>query len=217
MSRIKELRKQKKISQEKLAKELNVHQTAVSQWEQGRTTPDSQLLPNIAKYFNVSTDYILGITDFRDDVNQKLCYILAEAEFNSPKHRHGQNVAPFIPKDIIDKIKNDTYRFTHESLEGICLNVGLDKDEVLRSATTRELPNELDSFSYALLEETRDLTNEEKEKVIDFIRFIKSQRFRHADSEAYIAATGGHVSVPGSEETPESARKIIDETFDDEE
>lgn len=62
MNRIKQLRKEKNISQGKLAKILNVHQTAVSQWEQGRTTPDSQLLPAIASFFNVSTDYLLGIS-----------------------------------------------------------------------------------------------------------------------------------------------------------
>ena len=63
MNRIKELRTQRKISQLKLAKELNVHQTAVSQWEQNRTSPDSQLLPEIASYFGVSVDYLLGIDD----------------------------------------------------------------------------------------------------------------------------------------------------------
>ena len=63
MNRIIELRTQRKISQLKLAKELNVHQTAVSQWEQNRTSPDSQLLPDIASYFGVSIDYLLGIDD----------------------------------------------------------------------------------------------------------------------------------------------------------
>lgn len=63
MSRIKQLRKQKQISQGKLAQILNVHQTAVSQWEQNRTTPDSQLLPVIADFFNVSVDYLMERTD----------------------------------------------------------------------------------------------------------------------------------------------------------
>ena len=59
MNRIKELRLKNKISQTKLAKALNVHQTAVSQWEQGRTSPDMETLPKIADFFGVSTDYIL--------------------------------------------------------------------------------------------------------------------------------------------------------------
>lgn len=37
MNKIKELRVKRKISQQKLAAALNVHQTAISQWETGRT------------------------------------------------------------------------------------------------------------------------------------------------------------------------------------
>lgn len=72
MNRIKELRNQRKISQLKLAKELNVHQTAVSQWEQNRTSPDSQLLPDIASYFGVSVDYLLGIDDDNKPVKKSI-------------------------------------------------------------------------------------------------------------------------------------------------
>lgn len=47
-------------SQEELAKIINVHQTAVSQWEQGRTTPDIETIKKLASLFNVSVDYLLG-------------------------------------------------------------------------------------------------------------------------------------------------------------
>lgn len=60
MSRIKELRLDKGLSQESLAKILNVHQTAVSQWEKSRTMPDIELLTKMARHFDVSIDYLLG-------------------------------------------------------------------------------------------------------------------------------------------------------------
>ena len=63
MERIKILRKDAGLSQKELAEALGVHQTAVSQWEQGRTMPDIGLLPCLAEFFNVSVDYILGRTD----------------------------------------------------------------------------------------------------------------------------------------------------------
>ena len=47
MNRIYELRKQNGLSQQKLAEILNVHQTAVSQWEKGRTNPDMSILQAI--------------------------------------------------------------------------------------------------------------------------------------------------------------------------
>ncbi len=60
MNRIYELRKQNGLSQQKLAEILNVHQTAVSQWEKGRTNPDMSILQAMSKYFKVSIDYILN-------------------------------------------------------------------------------------------------------------------------------------------------------------
>lgn len=60
MNKIKELRVSHNLSQQKLANILNVHQTAVSQWEKGRTCPDMEILKKIADFFNVSVDYLLG-------------------------------------------------------------------------------------------------------------------------------------------------------------
>lgn len=42
-------------------------------------------------------------------------------------------------------------------------------------------------------------------------------RYQFEQNVSYLAATGGNISVPGSEETPSPARKLIDETFDKEE
>ena len=61
MNKIKELRQHKGLSQKQLADMLNVHQTAVSQRENGRTSPDMEILKRIAGLFEVSTDYLLDI------------------------------------------------------------------------------------------------------------------------------------------------------------
>ncbi|MDY2902630.1 MAG: helix-turn-helix transcriptional regulator [Bacilli bacterium] len=58
--KIKDLRLKNKLTQDDLAKNLNVSIQAVSKWENGGT-PDIELLPKIAKYFKVSTDFLLGI------------------------------------------------------------------------------------------------------------------------------------------------------------
>lgn len=62
MTSIKELRKQKHVSQAELARELGIHQTAVSQWENGRTMPDTDSLNKLSEYFGVSIDRLLGKT-----------------------------------------------------------------------------------------------------------------------------------------------------------
>lgn len=58
---LKELRKEKKLSQVEFAKEFNIGQTTVSGWETGYREPDLDTLIKLSKYFGVTTDYLLGI------------------------------------------------------------------------------------------------------------------------------------------------------------
>jgi len=67
MNIIKELRTQKKISQQQLADLCNVHQTAVSQWENGRTLPDRNSLQLLAHVFGVSVELLLGLEKPKDE------------------------------------------------------------------------------------------------------------------------------------------------------
>ncbi len=60
---LKELREEKKLSQIQFAKEFNVSQTTISGWETGYREPDFNTLIEIAKYFGVTTDYLLGLED----------------------------------------------------------------------------------------------------------------------------------------------------------
>lgn len=61
--KIKELRKAQDITQEKLADYLNISYQAVSKWENGLALPDITLLPQLADFFGVSADELLGITN----------------------------------------------------------------------------------------------------------------------------------------------------------
>lgn len=67
MSIIKTLRNEKGLTQAKLAKLCNVHQTAVSQWEKGRTAPDKESLKILSEIFGVSVDTIMGIENASSD------------------------------------------------------------------------------------------------------------------------------------------------------
>lgn len=61
--RIKEIRKAKKMTQLKLALELNTSQNTISRYENGEREPSIKDLIKIADYFNVSIDYLLERTD----------------------------------------------------------------------------------------------------------------------------------------------------------
>ena len=57
--KLKSLRKEKNISQEKLAQYLNVSFQAVSKWENSSAYPDIELLPEIARFFGITVDALL--------------------------------------------------------------------------------------------------------------------------------------------------------------
>ncbi len=100
MKNIKTLRTDAGMSQQTFAALFGVHQTAVSQWEKGRTSPDLETAKAIADYFHVNLDYVLD------------------------------RVSPDIAED---------------------------------------------NFLFALSAEAKTLTDEQKQDVMDFIRFKKSQ------------------------------------------
>lgn len=58
--KIRDLRKQKRMSQTELAKSAGVSQTTVTAWETGKAEPSSSAVAKLADIFNVTTDYLLG-------------------------------------------------------------------------------------------------------------------------------------------------------------
>lgn len=62
--RLKELRIEKKISQAQLAADTGLTISAISKWEQGQRIPSALAIITLAKYFNVTTDYLLGVSDY---------------------------------------------------------------------------------------------------------------------------------------------------------
>lgn len=61
--RLKELIKEKGISQQALAESIGFSQRAVSKWINQQAEPTENAIVKCAKYFGVSTDYLLGLSD----------------------------------------------------------------------------------------------------------------------------------------------------------
>lgn len=75
-NRIKFLRELNNLTQKELADKAKIGYRTISDYERGVSTPDADALKNLAKVFNVSTDYLLGITNEKlkesnptDDIN----------------------------------------------------------------------------------------------------------------------------------------------------
>lgn len=63
--KIKELRNAKKMTQEQLATRLGLVKGSISAYEQGTKYPSLEVLVNLCQIFNVSADYLLGLSDDR--------------------------------------------------------------------------------------------------------------------------------------------------------
>ena len=61
--RLKELRKEYKISQMELSDYTGISQSAIAKWELNKTEPTASALITLSKFFNESVDYLLGLTD----------------------------------------------------------------------------------------------------------------------------------------------------------
>lgn len=83
--KIKELRNQNNVTQDNLAKAVGISTQAVSKWENGGL-PDIELLPSIAKYFNVTIDFLFDIpsNNLENTEENLMNYIL---NFPSQKER----------------------------------------------------------------------------------------------------------------------------------
>lgn len=77
--KIRNLRKAKNISQEKLASYLGVSFQAVSKWENGVTMPDVTMIPALASFFEITTDELFDFNVYETEQKvMKLCYEAAE-------------------------------------------------------------------------------------------------------------------------------------------
>ena len=61
---LKMIRKQKNLNQLKVAFDLNISREALSHYENGKRSPDIQMLRILSEYFNVSIDYLINGKEF---------------------------------------------------------------------------------------------------------------------------------------------------------
>jgi len=61
--RLKELRLEKGLSIEKLAKQIGIGHASISRWENCQAIVNGEQLITLAKFFNVSIDYLLGLAN----------------------------------------------------------------------------------------------------------------------------------------------------------
>lgn len=82
--RLKQLRLEKGLTQEEFGKPYNLRKSTISQYESGASRPDDELKIRIASDYEVSLDWLFGVTN----------------------KRKGNNIKDELPKEAIDEINN---------------------------------------------------------------------------------------------------------------
>ena len=109
MNRLKELRKEKNINQDVLAKLLCMEVAGYSKLETERVPLKDEYIIKLADYFNVSTDYLLGKSDIRSPEkidSDKINIGLSTKDYNIPTEEQQSKIeeyAKFVLKDNLKK------------------------------------------------------------------------------------------------------------------
>lgn len=105
MNRLKELRKEKKLTQEELAQKINVTKLTISRWERGERLPKSDKAQELADFFKVNTAYLLGYSDFPARNLKELLFheIKAEKEYKVIRIGNENFISENRVLNIIDK------------------------------------------------------------------------------------------------------------------
>ncbi len=83
--RLKTLRSEKELTQEEFGKPYNLKKSTVSQYESGSSKPDDELKKRIANDYNVSLDWLMGISNIRNPYNNLVDGKITEALNEDPE------------------------------------------------------------------------------------------------------------------------------------
>lgn len=113
MNRIKQLRNEKNINQDVLAKLLGLEIAGISKLETGRVPLKDEYIVKLAEYFGVSTDYLLGKSDIRNPEKtdlDKLQIGLSAKDYSNitdEQIKQIEDFAKFVLKDNKKKDESD--------------------------------------------------------------------------------------------------------------
>ncbi len=100
MNRIKELREELGLTQTALANEINTSQRNISRWEKNEIEMGASFALTLAKYFNVSVEYLLGIPE---EANSSTLPYSAKAKKNPIANKSPSDI---VVENFIDEFKD---------------------------------------------------------------------------------------------------------------
>ena len=101
--KIKSLRIALGLSQEQLSEAIDVTHKSIYRYETGRYLPDTTTLVKLATYFDVSTDYLLGLSGLKNQIKEEYGKICRSGKYNEIYKHYLQS------RELRDFEKDETY------------------------------------------------------------------------------------------------------------
>ncbi len=77
--RLRELREERGLIQGELADKIGISRQSVTLYERETRVPDIEVLAKLAEFFEVTSDYLIGLTDYRENKDMSVQLEIAEA------------------------------------------------------------------------------------------------------------------------------------------
>jgi transcriptional regulator with XRE-family HTH domain len=113
LNRLKQLRKEKNINQDVLAKILGIEVAGISKLETGRVPLKDEYIIKLSEYFNVSSDYLLGKSDIRkpETQNEDLLDLakvgFTKDNYNPPSDKQKEQIRTILETILEDNKKDN--------------------------------------------------------------------------------------------------------------
>ncbi|WP_101698537.1 helix-turn-helix domain-containing protein [Clostridium minihomine] len=175
---LKQLRKNKGLTQAELAQELGMSKSSISMYEIGAREPDFETLEAFADYFNVDMNYLTGWSDDPYDYEGDPDGYLAEI--------------PIAIMEHLLEAHNGDLKAVHKAYTAMVEDAKQDsltqriKAKIKDSFTYKDEPEiTFDDFTYALHAESQDLTEENKQKLLEMAKLFKlsQEHIEHKKNE----------------------------------
>lgn len=169
------------ITAKELSEKTGISSGNISDWKSGRSTPKAEALIKIATLFNVSVDYLLDNTVEQHEITHarkviKRLYGECDADIAGVEKKLGVNYTTFRSwiNGYGDALNSAS------GLSALAQLFDVSVDYLLgRTDDPNQQPGQenikFDEFTYAMYEESKELTEEDKQMLLDFARRLKTR------------------------------------------
>jgi len=139
--RLRRIRREQFIRQKQLAEHLNIAVSTLSQYENDKRHPNFEILSQISQYFNVSTDYLLGVDD---NINDNITKTIDSIDEKLHDHSYQELLHKMTDNLLLMSKHNDTksLKILHSLYDSIT-SIGVDYQPAQHGSIEDMLTNHL--------------------------------------------------------------------------